>query len=61
MTKKGNIVGLEWKGEDRLGNPDTTYKEEVAKEWEKLGKGKLHFFLVHNGNVDEVLSALKAL
>jgi len=61
VTKKGNIVALEWKGEDRLENPDTKYKESIAKEWEKLGKGKLHFFLVHNGNVEEVLSALKAL
>ena len=61
VTKKGNVVALEWKGEDRLDNPDTRYKEGIAKEWEKLGKGKLHFFLVHNGNVDEVLSSLKAL
>ncbi|MCR4263758.1 MAG: DEAD/DEAH box helicase family protein [Candidatus Roizmanbacteria bacterium] len=61
VTKKGNIVALEWKGEDRLDNPDTTYKTEIANEWAKLGKGKLHFFLVHNGNVDEVLSELKGL
>ena len=61
VTKKGNIVALEWKGEDRLDNPDTIYKTEIAKEWAKLSKGKLHFFLVHNGNVDEVLSALSKL
>ncbi len=61
VTKKGGIVALEWKGEDRLNNPDTIYKTEIAKDWEKLGKGKLHFFLVHNGNVDEVLSALSKL
>ena len=61
VTKKENIVALEWKGEDRLDNPDTIYKTEIAKEWAKLSKGKLHFFLVHNGNVDEVLSALSKL
>lgn len=61
VTKKGNIVALEWKGEDRLDSPDTRYKEEIAAEWTRLGKGKLHFFLVHNGNVDEVLSELKNL
>jgi type III restriction enzyme len=61
VTKKGNIVALEWKGEDRISNDDTSYKVEVAKEWKKLGKGKLHFFLAHNGNVDEVLTALRAL
>ena len=61
VTKKDNVVALEWKGEDRLDNPDTLYKTEIAKEWAKLGKGKLHFYLVHNGNVDEVLSELKNL
>lgn len=61
VTKKGNIVALEWKGEDRLDNPDTLYKTEIAKQWVKLGKGKLHFYLVHNGKVDEVLSELKNL
>lgn len=60
-TKKGNIVALEWKGEDRISNDDTAYKVAIAKEWEKLGKGKLHFFLVHNGNADEVLAQLKTL
>jgi len=61
VTKKGSIVALEWKGEDRLDNPDTTYKQAIAKEWEKLGKGKLYFFLVHNGNSEEVLTQLKTL
>lgn len=61
VTKKGNVVALEWKGEDRLDNPDTLYKESIAKEWVKLGKGKLHFFLVHNGNTEEVLRDLTQL
>lgn len=61
VTKKGHIIALEWKGGDRISNEDTAYKVEIANEWAKLGKGKLHFFLVHNGNVDEVLSALKLL
>lgn len=61
VTKKGNIIALEWKGEDRLESPDTKYKVEIARVWEKLGKGKLHFFLVHNGNAEEVLTAIKEL
>jgi len=61
VTKKGNTVALEWKGEDRISNEDTAYKVEIAKDWEKLGKGKLYFFLVHNGNVDDVLTSLKSL
>ena len=61
LTKKENIVALEWKGEDRVSNEDTEYKVEIAEEWTSLGKGKLHFFLVHNGNVEEVLTELKTL
>lgn len=61
VTKKGTIVALEWKGEDRVSNEDTAYKIEIATEWEKLGKGKQRFFLVHNGNSEEVLTELKKL
>ena len=61
VTKKGHIVALEWKGEDRVGNVDTNYKEEIANEWQKLGKNKLSFFLVHNKNIEEVLLKVKTL
>lgn len=59
LTKKGNIIALEWKGEDRISNEDTEYKVAVADMWVKLGKGKLYFFLVHNGNIEEVLNEIK--
>jgi type III restriction enzyme len=61
VTKKGNIIALEWKGEDRVSNEDTQYKEAIAQIWKKLGKGKLHFFLVHNKNIEEVLLKTKSL
>ncbi|MDP1845851.1 MAG: DEAD/DEAH box helicase family protein [Candidatus Moranbacteria bacterium] len=61
LTKKGNIVACEWKGEDRISNDDTKYKEEIGKIWESLGKGKTHFFLANNKNVEEVLSGIKKL
>jgi len=61
LTNKGNILALEWKGEDRVSNEDTKYKEEIAKVWEQLGKGKLNFFLIHNGNIEKVLNEIKAL
>lgn len=61
VTKKGNIVALEWKGEDRISNEDTAYKVEIGNQWAKLGKSKLHFFLVHNKNIEEVLNGLKSL
>jgi superfamily II DNA or RNA helicase len=60
-TKKGNIIALEWKGGDRVSNEDTGYKVAIGDKWAELGKGKLHFFLVHNGNIEEVLNDLKTL
>ena len=60
-TKKGNIVALEWKGGDRVSNEDTEYKVQIGNKWAALGKGKLHFFLVHNGNIEEVLNSIKIL
>ena len=61
LTKKGNIIALEWKGEDRISNEDTAYKVALAQVWESLGKGKLNFFLVHNGNIEQVLNEIKKL
>jgi len=61
VTKKGATAALEWKGEDRISNADTAYKTEIGNLWANLGKGKLHFFLVHTGNVEEVLNAIKKL
>lgn len=61
VTNKWNIIAFEWKGEDRKDNPDTKYKEEVGKIWAKLGNGKLYFFLVHNGNVGDVLKETKKI
>ncbi len=61
VTKKGQIIALEWKGADRVSNEDTAYKIEIGEIWSKLGGGKLHFFLVHNGNVEETLNLLKLL
>jgi len=61
LTNKENILVLEWKGEHLLSNEDTKYKEEIAKTWEKLGNGKLHFFLVHDKNIEEVLLKIKTL
>jgi hypothetical protein len=61
LTTKGNILALEWKGEHLMTGDETKYKEEAAKIWEKLGKGKLHFFLVNNANIEDVLTEIKRL
>lgn len=61
VSKKEHTIALEWKGGDRISNDDTKYKEEIGDLWASFGKGKLHFFLVHTGNVEEVLTKLKGL
>lgn len=61
VTKKGVIVALEWKGEDRVSNEDTEYKVEIGNLWEKLGNGKTFFSLVHNGNIEETLKKIKSI
>ncbi|MCR4328279.1 MAG: DEAD/DEAH box helicase family protein [Patescibacteria group bacterium] len=60
VTNKGAIIALEWKGGDRVSNEDTAYKIEIGELWAKLGKDQ-HFFLVHTGNVEEVLGEIKKL
>jgi superfamily II DNA or RNA helicase len=60
ITNKGNIIVLEWKGEDRVSNEDTEYKVEIGELWAKTGK-HLNFFLVHNKNIEEVLKEIKTL
>ena len=61
VTKKGTLIALEWKGEDRVSNEDTAYKIEIGEIWEKLGGNKSRFFMVHNGNVEEVLRGVREL
>ena len=61
VTKKGVVIALEWKGEDRVSNEDTAYKVEIGELWQKLGKGKTFFSLVHNGNIEDVLTEIKNL
>lgn len=61
VTKKGTIIVLEWKGEDRTSTEDTQYKQEIANAWQELGKGQCAFFLVNNANIEAVLTQIKGL
>ena len=61
QTKNGNILALEWKGGDRVSNEDTEYKTWLGNAWASLGKGKLHFFLIYNDNIERVLNEIKKL
>jgi len=61
ITKSGMTLAIEWKGGDRVSNEDTKHKEEVAKVWESLGKGKLRYFLITTQNVDAKLKEIERL
>lgn len=59
-TRKGAWWLLEYKGEDRLGSLDTSYKEELGKVWaSRCGTG-FHFALVTAENMANVLSEVGA-
>jgi len=60
VTKKNNIVALEWKGEHLMTNEETQYKIEIGKIWESLNN-KLHFEIVNNRNIEEILTKLTQL
>ena len=42
-TKSGEYILAEYKGEDRLSNDDTSYKEELGKLWERLNGKETNF------------------
>lgn len=59
-TKNDNYIVVEYKGEDRLSNEDTAYKEELGRLWEKLNKGDNKFYLVGKVNMDNVLKEISS-
>jgi len=59
LTKSGNILVFEWKGEHLVDSEDTRYKAEIGGIWQKLGNGKLSFNVVTNENVDQILEYIK--
>lgn len=61
VTNKGVMIVLEWKGEDRVSNEDTAYKIEIGEVWARLGGSKSFFALVHNENVEKILTKIKSL
>jgi superfamily II DNA or RNA helicase len=57
-TKSRKYIVAEYKGEDRLSNEDTGYKDELGKLWQKLNSDKNSFFLVGKSTMDSALKEL---
>ena len=60
-TKSGKYILAEYKGEDRLTNEDTSYKQEIGNLWEKLNNSKNKFYLVGKVGVDKILKEISTL
>lgn len=58
-TKSGTYILVEYKGEDRLSNEDTSYKRELGNLWEKSGNDK--FFLAGKADTDTTLLQIKEI
>lgn len=58
-TKDGKYILAEYKGEDRLSNDDTGYKDILGKLWESLSGNK--FLLVGKANLDSSLREISSI
>jgi len=60
-TKKGNIILLETKGDDRV-NEDSRSKNILGKRWEKLAGEKFKYFMVfQNAEVENTYNAQRVI
>lgn len=57
-TKSGKYILAEYKGEDRMTNEDTLYKQELGNLWAKLCNGAFQFFLVGKADSDAILKQI---
>ncbi len=61
FTQSGKVAALEYKGEDRLSNEDTLYKEELGDDWAALDPDNRYFRVVGKQDVQEVLREVAKL
>jgi len=52
LTKKGNIILIETKGDDR-DNSDSIAKNKLGKKWAELAGPNYHYFMVFDKNAIE--------
>lgn len=61
FTQSGKVAALEYKGEDRLSNEDTRYKEDLGNDWAALDPDNRYFRVVGKEDVQEVLREVAKL
>ena len=61
FTDSGKVAALEYKGEDRLSNEDTQYKQILGDEWAALDPGNRYFRVVGKSDVAETLREVSQL
>lgn len=55
------VAALEYKGEDRLSNEDTQYKQALGEDWAGLDPECRYFRVVGKTDVEKVLKELAQL
>jgi hypothetical protein len=52
---------LEYKGEDRVSNEDSQYKEKLGRDWAALDSERRYFKMVTKNNMQTRLEEIEAL
>lgn len=61
FTESGKVAALEYKGEDRISNEDTFYKEELGNDWAALDADNRYFRVIGKTDVQETLREVERL
>jgi type III restriction enzyme len=61
FAKSGKIAVLEYKGEDRVTNEDSRYKERLGEDWASLDPEHRYFKMVTRANMQDTLEELTQL
>lgn len=61
FTKSGRVAVLEYKGEDRVTNEDSRYKEKLGDDWAALDPERRYFKMVTRANMQSTLKEVEEL
>lgn len=61
FMQSGKVAVLEYKGEDRVTNEDSRYKERLGKDWANLDPERRYFKMVTKDNMQTTLRELQGL